>query len=362
MIRLLHVGLHQPDFQTGRAVEQLTAGLGAGFFSHVRTIGAGGDWGNIARAAIGLRKQAKSCDIVHAWGFAALSAIAFAPFEQIVFTPTQFPRRRQIKWLAAVMAYRNVQVVCPTSTLQRELLTRGVPAGRCHLVRPGVDFARIKRRRDPALRAALGLAEEHQVLLAVGESTPDSDHWHGVWASAILNVLDRNTRLLLWGRGPAVKQTADFAARLHQPELAIVVEQTLGHQVQYEELFAAADMSLISARGPVSTLPIAVAMAAALPTVAAVTPTVAELLEDRHTALMTQPAAPRLLAQRILQMRSDARLQWSLADMARTEAYEYFSLTRFLQQMRELYEQVSAGRDVEVLEQAPGAGLRFHGR
>jgi hypothetical protein len=48
--------------------------------------------------------------------------------------------------------------------------------------------------------------------------------------------------------------------------------------------------------------------------------------------------------------------------MARTEAYEYFAMTRFLNQHRTAYRQFAAGEKVEILEQAPGAGLRFHGR
>jgi glycosyltransferase involved in cell wall biosynthesis len=103
-------------------------------------------------------------------------------------------------------------------------------------------------------------------------------------------------------------------------------------------------------------------MASALPIIGTVTSTVSELLEDRHTALMTQPDNARLLAQRILAVRKDARLQWSIADMARTEAYEYFSQTRFIEQHRAAYRAASAGIKVEIAEEAPGAGLRFHGR
>jgi hypothetical protein len=48
--------------------------------------------------------------------------------------------------------------------------------------------------------------------------------------------------------------------------------------------------------------------------------------------------------------------------MARTEAYEYFSLTRFQAQHRTLYKQLAGGQRVELPQTAPGAGLRFHGR
>jgi hypothetical protein len=71
---------------------------------------------------------------------------------------------------------------------------------------------------------------------------------------------------------------------------------------------------------------------------------------------------PRLLAQKILQLRDDSQLQWSLPDIARTEAYEYFALTRFLEQFREFYRLVASGGAVDLTEPAAGAGARFHGR
>jgi glycosyltransferase involved in cell wall biosynthesis len=132
--------------------------------------------------------------------------------------------------------------------------------------------------------------------------------------------------------------------------------------MEFEDVLPTADIFVVSATGPVATLPIATGMAAGVPIVATVTPTVAELLEDRHTALMTQPGVPRLLSEKILQLREDSQLQWSLADVARTEAYEFFPLTRFLEQHRMLYQQVVAGGRVELPEPAAGAGRRFHVR
>jgi glycosyltransferase involved in cell wall biosynthesis len=363
MIRLLHVLAADADFQTSRAVEHLTEILGTDFTVHSRTLGPGGDWRNVPAAILNLRGHARDHDVIHAWGFAALSALAFAPTRHVVFTPTRFPTRRQMRWLRAIMDYRDVQVVAPTFTLRRALVESSVPIERCHLLRPGVDFARVKRRRrDPELRAALGLADDHRVLLAVGESTGDAEHRQLAWTGTILNVLDHKTRILLWGRGDMATAAARFAANLAQPELVTCAEQRHGKRIEFEDLLAAADIAVVSATGPVATLPIATVMAAGVPIVATVTPTVAELLEDRHTALMTPPGTPRLLALRIDQLHADPNLQWKLADMARIEAYEYFSLTRFVDQSRALYQQVVAGQPVNLPEQPPGAGLRFHGR
>jgi hypothetical protein len=47
--------------------------------------------------------------------------------------------------------------------------------------------------------------------------------------------------------------------------------------------------------------------------------------------------------------------------VARTEAYEFFSLTRFLDQHRTFYQQVVAVGRVEI-EPTAGVGQRFHGR
>jgi glycosyltransferase involved in cell wall biosynthesis len=362
MPRLLHVSSRPADFQTLRAIDALARGCEGGCTVPTREIGPGGDYANVPAAALGLRREAAGTDVAHAWGSAALSAVAFAGFGRIVFTPTEFPTRRQVGWLRAVMSYRDVQVVCPTSTVRRWIVQRGVPVERCHLIRPGVDFARVNRRRDPRLRAAFGLGDEDHVLLAVGESTRAADHLQAVWAGSILNVFDPRTRVLLSGRGPMAEPAARFALKQRKADLVTLADRRLGRVVEFEELLPAADLLVVSATGPVSTLPIAIAMAAGLPIAATVTPTVAELLEDRHTALMTQPGVPRLLAEKILQLREDSQLQWSLSDMARTEAYEYFSLTRFREQFRDLYRQVAAGGAVDVPEPAAGAGRRFHGR
>jgi glycosyltransferase involved in cell wall biosynthesis len=246
--------------------------------------------------------------------------------------------------------------------MRRAYVTRGIPIERCHLIRPGVDFAQVKRRRDDALRARLGFAPDDYVMLAAGESVRAGAHALSVWAASILHVLDPRYRLLLWGRGPLARQAERFAQRTHQHGLMEVAERELKRRVRFEELLGATDAVLVTATAPAPTLPIAVCMAAALPIVAMVTPTVAELLEDRHTALMVGKPAPRVLAQRVLDLRHDPGLQWTISDMARTEAYEYFSLTRFLNQWRAVYRQIATGVKVEVPQQEPGAGLRFHGR
>lgn len=335
--------------------------IGEGFAITRRTIGYGGDYRDAATAAALLRRAGETFDLVHAFGTTALTVAAFGTRSPIIFSPASETKSRAIRWLRAVMSYRRVEVICPTVTMHRKLVERGVTIGRCHLVRPGVEFGRVKRRRDPALREQFGLSDADHVFLAAGESTRGASHRDALWATSILHVGDPKYKLLVWGGGENFSSVEHFGRNV-MPDALRVAEQRLGRRVEFEELLPAADTVLVTARGPVATLPIAICMAAALPIVATVTPTVSELLEDRHTALMLAPGTPRWFARRVMDLLEDPSSQWSLADVARTEAYEYFAFTRFVNQVRSVYRQTVDSDRVEVQQPAPGVAARFHAR
>jgi glycosyltransferase involved in cell wall biosynthesis len=359
MVRILHLSPTSADCQTEMGIAQLSRRDSGEVTAEIRRIGYGGDFATATAAVIALWRHGAGADVIHAWGEASLFVAALAAKQPVLYSPTEFPRQQAIRRLRAIMDYLNVQVVCPTDTMRRAFVEHGVPIQRCHLIRPGVDFARVNRRRDPALRAALGFGEDDQILLAVGESTRETDHPRAAWAAAVLHLMDRRNRLLLWGRGSAAPSVSRFIDRLEQPELCRIAADRLGRSVTFEQLLPAADIALVTARAPVETLPIAICMAAALPIVAVVNSTVSELLEDRHNAMLAGSNSPRAIARRVLDLRDDPNLQWKICDTARTEAYEYFSQTRFVEQFHAVYRQTAGGERVEVPQQAPGTGARF---
>jgi glycosyltransferase involved in cell wall biosynthesis len=363
MVRVLHLIAEEADFQTRRSIDALVRDAGPEFQITVRTVGRGAAARGAAGAVTGLRREpAAPHALVHAWGIRALTIAALGGRGPILFSPTRFLGRRSVGWLRAVIGYRDVHIVCPTATQRRFCVEHGVPLERCHLVRPGVEFARVRRRRDPDVRRRLGFGDDDHVVLAPGESTRAAAHEDAVWSMAIAHFLDPRCKLLMWGRGSRSAAAERRARRMTGTAMLGVAEPALGTLLEFEDLLPAADSVLITARGPVATLPIAVCMAAALPIVSTVTYTVAELLEDRHTAVMVPRPVPRLIARKLLDLRDDTGTQWSVADMARTEAYEYFSLTRFVDQFRTAYRQVAARTKVDIPEPAPGAGRRFHQR
>lgn len=361
MVRVVHVVDDGADFETQRGVEHLSRELGSGLEARVMSIGGRGTWRNVPAAILGLR-NVTDADVIHAWGTRALTAAAIGSRVRVLHTATPELREKSVRWLRAIMEHRDVQVVTSTATQRRMLLTRGIAPDRCHLLRPGVAFNRVRRRRDRDLRTALGFSDHDVVLLAVGESTDPANHRAATWSASILHVLDERYKLLIWGRGEGTSAVRAFPRQQRLPQLMAIAEDRLSRSVEFESLLPAADVVLNTPAAPSSTLPLAICMAAGLPIVSTVTYTVGELLEDRHTALMVSKPVPKAIAQRVLQLRDDAELQWRISDMARTEAYEYFALTRFLEQYRTVYRQLAAGERVSVPEVAPGAGLRFHGR
>jgi glycosyltransferase involved in cell wall biosynthesis len=313
-------------------------------------------------AALKLRKEVADFDLIHAWGEHALMLAALATSKKIVYSPTSIPKLNARRWLRATVGVRDVQVVCPTDTMRRRLVHTGVPIERCHLIRPGLEFSRLHKRRDEQLRAELNFAKDDIVIIPAGEHVVGADHHMGILSGTVLHVYNPRYKLLMWGRGKNTELERRFCSLMLPNRYMTFATDKFGRDFTYEKLLSAADLVLVTANAPAPTLTIAITMAASVPIVATVSRTVSELLEDRHNCLMvTQPRA-RLIARKSLDILEDKALQWKLSDTARTEAYEYFSMTRFGDQYRTLYAQAVEGKAVEVPPPAPGAGSRFAGR
>jgi glycosyltransferase involved in cell wall biosynthesis len=359
MVRALHLIDAEANYELVTTHEQLARQLGAGF--EVLSERVRENISSFMTTTLEMRRNPEErFDVIHAFGPYSLTVALFFG-GKIIYTPSDFPRKQFVGWIRAACGYRDLQVVCPTDTMRRWMVRHGVPIERCHLIRPGVDFSKIKRK-DPALRKVLGFSEGDFVVLPGGETTHRAIHLYAVQATTILHWLKPEYKSLLWGRGPLAASRAEFGHKLNLKGYLQVAERRMGRPVGFEEMLPAVDLVLFPAHAPVPTLPMALTMAAGVPIIATAKPQTCELLEDRHNALLTETAHPRLQAKRILELRDDPQLQWKITDMARTEAYEYFSQTRLIQQYRAIYQQVAEGKKVEIPQTAPGAGSRFHGR
>lgn len=340
MIRVLHLASQCGDFQTDQTASLLQGGLDGDLSIQTRRIGNGAHYRHPISAGWALRRE--RFDVLHAWDAPGLTAAAIAGNAPILFSPSQFPTRPSLKWLRAVIRYRDVSIVSSSAAQQRAFAPLELPTERCVLIRPGVDGATPAAAQRSSLRTALGFNDDDHVHLCPGESTRAANHVLAIWVVAILHVLDPRHKVLLWGRGTQAESTARLSIRLHQPDLCTLAETKLGRPIEFSELTAAADTVLHTATGSAPTFPLAICMAAGLPIVSVPTSAVSEILEDRRNAIVMPAAAPRPLAQRILELREDQPLQHSIAAQARIDAEELFAPLRYLDQFRAIYFQLGA--------------------
>ena len=340
MTRALHLLGYDADLQSRHGSRVLCeASRGAGWGEVVaRTIGRAGKYSRLLRAVIGLRREVAAFDLVHAWDEQSLAAAVFAGARRIVFTAPPVLRRRTLDRLRFVMRFRDVRIACSTPTQHRAYVETGIPDDRCVLIRPAVASPPTRPTTERAeIRRRLGLRDDDFVLIAPGESTRAAAHERAVWTGSILHVTDERYRALLWGHGSHVDAAAGLGRKLRQPGLVVVAERVLGRPVEFDELLPAADAMLVSPRGPVPTLPVAMAMTAGVPVVAVERPEFAELLVDGVTAFSVPTFSPRLLAQRVLDMRGDVHATQSVTETARERARRLMPSEPFILSYRTLY-------------------------
>jgi glycosyltransferase involved in cell wall biosynthesis len=155
-------------------------------------------------------------------------------------------------------------------------------------------------------------------------------------ASAILNSINPRWRMLFWGEGSHAQAVVD----LHEDwraDMLINAREHLGENISFTQIIPAADVALVTAPAELSLAPVLACMSNSLPIVAPATRAISDILEDRHTAMLYAPTTPRMAAQRLLTLSDDPALARRIADQARAEAYELFSVSRLLDTTRQLY-------------------------
>jgi hypothetical protein len=314
-----------PDYQTRLCTDPLVR-AGAAVY-HPQIIRLSNDGLLLAiRTGLQLRRFGPA-DVTHVWGTPALIAALFSGSGPILYSPVPafgaVPSSAQLRWLRAIDPYRAITIVCPTDSARRGLVSGGIPYDHCQLIRPGVDFARVQGRRDPQLRERFGLTHDDRAILIAGEMTRDSHHETAILACALLHLLDERNRLLLWDRGPRRAATMRFAHSMGRPRLVVAPTMSLSRSHDFHQLLPAADI-VMSAADAAGSVP-------------------AEVLENRHNALLvTRRGAPEL-ARRVLDLLDDPALQASISRRARDDAYELFPQTKMLDGYRALYQQAAAG-------------------
>ena len=306
-------------------------------------------------------------DVVHCWsiGAATLASLAM-PRTPRLLTLTVQPPRQHVHWLrmlTGVGAALAPMVVLPIShTIRRELLAGGLAEVDVHVLRPGIDRGRIATHARTVLRKRWGVEDQTSKVIALLSDPPQAgDAIDAVWAIGLMNLSVGEdglpVRLLVTPRQHR-RIRAEQLSRATDRLNAIIVCSQLDRPWEVLPGCDAAFVLGASAGG----LSLIWAMAAGVPIIGEARYAVSEIVEDRHSALLTKPDAPVALAHRLGQLFTDDHLAWQLRDTACHEAYSFFSRVRYCQSLRRVYEQIADGLPVEVPPLEVTGGIRFAGR
>jgi glycosyltransferase involved in cell wall biosynthesis len=272
-------------------------------------------------------------DVVHAWGPAALRAVAaFRASARLLVSAALPPGGAPgavDRWLL-----RRADGVLASGLAQAQRYRRlGVAAQRLHVLRPGVSAAET----GPAA-AAPELPPQARVVLGVGPLAPHKGFRDAIWAFDILRFLYDDLRLVLLGEGPArgplehFARVAGVAADVH----------FLGEVPSVGPWLERAEVVWVPSLRPAGVGAALEATAAGRPVVASDLPELREAVADGETGLLFKPGDKAALARQTRALLDDARLRRRLAAGAREHVRKHFSAAGVVRQAARLYEAAAA--------------------
>jgi glycosyltransferase involved in cell wall biosynthesis len=156
----------------------------------------------------------------------------------------------------------------------------------------------------------------HPVLLTPGPPSRPGGQYYAVWATALLQQIYPEVRLMVPGRSAEALRLERFVRSFRLPAIL----RCTGARYSLEQLLHMADVFVAPAIADQPTNAVERAMAAGLPVVATDVPAFRELIRDDVTGLLVPPAKPTRLAGAVLRVYEDRSLRERLTEAARKQA------------------------------------------
>jgi glycosyltransferase involved in cell wall biosynthesis len=233
---------------------------------------------------------------------------------------------------------REIAAFCVISAvIDGELAAEGVPVKKRISIPNGVDterFAPLETEQKVALRSRLDLPVDARLVIFVGRLAPEKrvDLLAGIWGSVRETV--PRARLLILGSGT---EEAELKQRAGHGILF------LGSQADVRPYLQASDLFVLPSDAEGLSLALLEALACGLPVIATSVGGNPEVIRHRETGWLIPPNDPSALAEAIVTLLEDEKLQSKLRENARTHAVRNFSLVMMADRLLDLYHQVIAG-------------------
>jgi len=230
-----------------------------------------------------------------------------------------------------------------SGTVRRRWIEGGVPADRCVVIRPGVEFHPFTRANRERIRRALDIGPTDFVVTTPAPVDRAQGAFDAYCAAAMLHFNDQRLRMLLPGSTSETLRIRRFARSLNS-NLTLLLA---GGDISLDEALCAADVLIAAPREDVSTAPIARAMAANVAVIGAAVPAVAEIITHKVNGLLFKQVADRRPVPVLARLLGDRESLLRYREAARGQAYEVFSVRRYVDQFTRLYQNLTCGAPLE---------------
>ena len=220
--------------------------------------------------------------------------------------------------------------VCAVSRSTRDFLVEheGLPESRVSVVYNGVDLERF----TPA--SALAHRNPAQPLIAgVGRLHPQKDFALFLEVAAEVLRKEPAARFVIAGTGPEKAALEAQAAQLGMADRV----RFAGHVADMREIYAAADVLLLTSRYEGTPLTVLEGMAMGVPVVASKLDGIAEVLADGVDSFLVPPGCRAEFAAKVVELLGDAELRGRFAEAARGKVAASFSAKAMAAAVEEVY-------------------------
>ncbi len=343
-----------------------------------------------ASAGTALRRylrEAGPFDLIHCWSASMLTlATVAAPASKRCATVLAAPASAsEAHWVRMVVETSGATLLAASNTIRRAWATAGVPIASTHVLRPGLNFARLREVKREAVRESLEVGPATSLVALVGEpaSRVDAGRFGSVLAMVramgvdVAGVVATGARRRRIGRamlaGVGAEESLIVDERMEAPwsilpgcDAAVI----LGDDTKEEAGVASGRLwerirsrSVPAAHAPPRAMPgllsLHWAAAAGLVIVGEASYAVSEIIESSHSGLLVKPGDATGLARRLAEGVQGGHSMWTLRENVRSEAFSYFACSRMAGDLATVYEQIVSGATVEVPPLPVTGGVRF---
>ncbi|HPF37077.1 MAG TPA: glycosyltransferase [Phycisphaerae bacterium] len=321
------------------------------------------DVGLIRRVAHFMR--AHRIDVVHSFMFDAeivgrlAGRLAGVPAIICSNRCPHWQRRRFKLWVARATAGCFDRMIANSRAgMLYERDEQKVPERKLCVIPNGVDTNRFRPDRSPALRDALGIAQDAIVVGMIAHFRGNKDH--DTWLRAAAEVLKTHPDTIFVSAGSIDGETPDHCfGRARDLARTLGIEHAvrfLGPRGDVAELYSMLDIKTLSSRFEGTPNVVLEAMAAGLPTIVTDVSDNALIVREGETGFVVPMGDAALMARRMSELVGDTNLRRRMGDAARSRAVQEYSVEALGRRTGEVYLDALRAKGAAKVAGRSGAG------